>query len=182
MFKKEKFFYIDNIQYLDFEYIKKTNAKLIIRDLKHHSLLKYTNFAKKCNNNRISLYIANNTKMLFKLKSNNFYISAKNKNNYGWLKQTNKRVKLIGSAHNLNEIHEKINQGCDQIILSRLYTTNKKGFYGVIKFNLLTLKTKQKIIALGGINRSNYKTLNMINCNGVATLSEPIKKPDFLKG
>ena len=119
--------------------------------------------------------------MLFKLKTNNFYISAKNKNKYSWLKRINKKIKIIGGAHNFNEINEKINQGCDQIILSRLYATNKKGFYGVIKFNLLTIKTKQKIVALGGINQSNFKTLNMINCNGVAMLSEPIKKPDFLK-
>ena len=42
------------------------------------------------------------------------------------------------------EINQKIKQGCNQILLSRLFETNyknKKGFLGKIKFNLLSRKS-----------------------------------------
>ena len=43
---------------------------------------------------------------------------------------------------------------------------NYKKKLGIIKFNLLSLKTKCKIIALGGINKSNLKQLKMTNAYG----------------
>ena len=48
MFKKEKYFYLNSIQDLDLDYIKKTKAKLIIRDKKKISLRAYSKFNNKC--------------------------------------------------------------------------------------------------------------------------------------
>ena len=51
MIKKEKYFYIDNIHGLDLNYIKKTRAKLIIRDKFNISFRDYLKFVRKCKNN-----------------------------------------------------------------------------------------------------------------------------------
>ena len=51
------------------------------------------------------------------------------------------------------EINEKINQGCDYIVLSRLFETSskyKKGHLGTMRFNLITRNFSKKFIALGG--------------------------------
>ena len=62
-------------------------------------------------------------------------------------------MEIIGSAHNFAEIHTKLRQGCRKIILSRVFETNyvnKKTFYGITKFNLITKHFKNYFIALGG--------------------------------
>ena len=103
------------------------------------------------------------------------YISSYNKKIY-----LNKNLDLIGSAHSFKEISEKIKQGCKTIFLSRLFKTNykdKKGYLGLVKFNLLALKYKIAIVPLGGIKYSNLNKLNFVNSNGLALLSEIKKKP-----
>ena len=58
------------------------------------------------------------------------------------------------------------------IFLSPLFKTKKsKHFLNTVKFNLLTLKTNKKIIALGGIDTRNVKRLRMINAFGFASIS-----------
>ena len=61
-------------------------------------------------------------------------------------------------AHNQKEINTKIKQGCKEIIFSRLFHTNyknKKGHLGILKFNIVSLRSKLEIIPLGGINEKN---------------------------
>tara|TARA_B100000767_G_C19647581_1_gene485287 strand:- start:283 stop:831 length:549 start_codon:yes stop_codon:yes gene_type:complete len=181
MIKKEKYFYLNSIQDLDLDYIKKTNANLILRDQTKFTYNQCHSFILACKNKRIKVYIANNLKLMFKLRLNNFYVSSKNKKNYLNLRQINKKINIIGGAHNINEIMQKRMQGCNKIILSRLFNTNKNGFYGVVKFNKITLNKKLKYIALGGINEANYKKLCMVNCEGIAMLSSPLKRPSFLR-
>ncbi|MDC0344136.1 thiamine phosphate synthase [Pelagibacteraceae bacterium] len=180
MVKKEKYFYIDNIHGLDLNYIKKTKAKLIIRDKKIKKLSEYLNLIKKCKSHNISVYVANNVKLLFKLKLNNFYISSSNKKKYLSLIKIKKNISIIGSAHNYKEIREKIEQGCTIIVLSRLFKSKKIGYLDIFKFNFLTLNNKISFIALGGINENNYNKLNIVNCYGVAMMSALFNKPRFL--
>ena len=78
MIKKEKYFYINTIQDLDLDYIKKTKARLIIRDKIKHDYSQLYKFITKCNNKRIPVYIANNIRLLFKLRLHRFYISSAN--------------------------------------------------------------------------------------------------------
>lgn len=182
MILKEKYFYIDSIQNLDLDYIKKTKANLIIRASNTKKNQDFYKFINKCKNKFINIFIANDTNLLRKVKSNNFYISSFNKKKYFYLKRNNSKIKIIGSAHNIKEINEKFDQGCDKIVFSRLFKTYKKGFYDVVKFNLTAGQSKKKIVALGGISESNYKKLKMVNCIGFAVLKELKNKPNFLIG
>ena len=83
-----------------------------------------------------------------------------------------KGFKIIGSAHNIKEVIEKIHQGCTTIFISPVFKS--KGFrmaLGVTKLNRITINFKSKFIALGGINVSNIKKLNMTNVCGIASIS-----------
>ena len=87
---------------------------------------------------------------------------------------------IVGSAHNFREIYTKKKQGCNHIVLSRIFKTtykNKKSFYGVSKFNLIAKNYNFKFIALGGIRSNNLMLINLVNCSGIALLSEVKKKP-----
>ena len=87
--------------------------------------------------------------------------------------------KVIGSAHNKKEIFMKIKQGCELILLSKLFLVNydkKSKFLGVIKFNNF-LNFNKNLIPLGGIKLNNLNKLKNINCKGIALMSEIKKKP-----
>jgi thiamine monophosphate synthase len=179
MINKEKFFYIDSIQDIDFEYIKKIKANLILRDKKSYNCGDINKLSNICKKKNLNLFISNNYKLLFKLKTKNFYISSKNRKPFGWLKKINSKIRIIGSAHNLSEIIQKKKQGCESIVLSRLFKTNKKGYLGVTKFNLLTRDTKFSYIALGGIKKKNFNKIQIVNAKGIAMMSELKNKPSF---
>ena len=79
---------------------------------------------------------------------------------------------IIGSAHSVKEIKIKEQQGAKLIFLSPLFKVNKNNkFLNPIKFNLLAAKTNIKVIALGGINQSNFKKLNLVKSYGFAGIS-----------
>ena len=60
----------------------------------------------------------------------------------------------------------------EYIFLSPLFKIYKKNNYLEInKFLRLKNHSNQKIIALGGINKTNIKKLNMLNCYGFASIS-----------
>ena len=83
-----------------------------------------------------------------------------------------KKFLIIGSAHSIKEVKIKEKQGVEMIFLGPLFKTSKSNkFLDVIKFNLITLNTEKKIIALGGINVQNIDKLNMINSWGFAGIS-----------
>ncbi len=161
---------------------------MILRNPKKFDLDDLKKFSNKCSKRNISLYIPNDIKTLFFLRSNKFYISAYNKKQFKHLKKINPKIQIIGSAHNVAEINEKIQQGCDYIVLSRIFETSnkfKKGNLGTIKFNLLTRNFSKKFIALGGINEKNFKKINILNIHGCALLKDKKKAgkymPAFLK-
>ena len=116
--------------------------------------------------------MAKDIKLAIKLKLNGVYIPSfiKNLNFNSFLTPSNFLV--LGSAHNSLEIRTKEKQGCDLIFLAPTFKVNKKNKYlGVIKFNLLTLGSENKFIALGGINQSNYKKISLLKCFGFAGIS-----------
>jgi len=83
-----------------------------------------------------------------------------------------KKFIVIGSAHSVQEIKIKEQQGVKLIFLSPLFKVNKNNkFLNPIKFNLLAVKTKKKVIALGGINQSNLKKLSLVKIYGFAGIS-----------
>ena len=113
------------------------------------------------------------------LKADGLYISAHNKDlSLSGLK--NKNFRLIGSVHNLKELNLKKMQGCSNLIFSRLFETNykfKKGYLGIVKFNLFKLFNKLDLIPLGGINVKNLNKLKSSGFTAFAMLSEVKKKP-----
>jgi thiamine-phosphate pyrophosphorylase len=93
------------------------------------------------------------------------------------LNKNTKNLKVIGSAHNIKEVKIKEKQGVDDIFISPLFNLKKSNrFLEVLKFNLLTQATSKKIIALGGINRSNIKKLGLLKIEGFAGISYFQKK------
>ena len=140
-------------------------------------------FASNCKSKRIDLFVANSFKLLTLLKTNRFYISAWNKKHYRNLRKVNSNIEIVGSAHNVKEIKEKIEQGCSQIFLSRIFETKyrlKKGFLGVTKFNLITRRFRTNFIALGGINIKNFNQIKNLNIIGFAISSDKKKAGKYI--
>ncbi len=179
--KKKYYLFIENTRAFNLNLIKKRNKFHIIyrnhnNDEKLNNLIKFRN---NCKKRGVKFYIANDISLLSKIKPDGLYISAYNKNlSIKFLSAVG--YKIIGSAHNQKEINIRIIQGCKEIIFSRLFKTNykfKKGFLGINKFNILSIRTKQKLIPLGGIDEFNLKKLNIVRCESFACLSIIKKKP-----
>ena len=115
------FFFIEKLKELNLDYVKKIGAILILRNPEKVDLVDLKKFDKRCINKKITLFVQNSVKILFLLKTNNFYISANNKSQFKQLRKINRKIKIIGSAHSIPEIHEKLTQGCEYIVLSRIF-------------------------------------------------------------
>ena len=175
--KDNYYLYIENTNDIDLNLIK-NNKKIIIiyrGGYIKEKTKKIFEFRKNCRKKGFKFYISNNLKLLKDCCADGLYISSFNKKIY-----LNKQLNLIGSAHSFKEINQKLKQGCKTIFLSRLFKTSykdKKGFLGVIKFNLMANNYNFAIVPLGGIRATNLKMLNMVNSSGLALLSEVKKKP-----
>tara|TARA_B100000945_G_C20132347_1_gene480017 strand:- start:99 stop:671 length:573 start_codon:yes stop_codon:yes gene_type:complete len=184
--KKNYFLYIDNTQSININLFKNNNTFNIIyrNHNKKEKLDKIVKFQKLCKRKGVKLYIANDIKLGLKIGCQGIYLSSFNKKLNFLYRNKWKKIEIIGSAHNFIEINNKLKQGCNKIVLSRLFKTkyeNKKSFLGVTKFNLMTRYYKNYFIALGGIRESNIKKIKMLKCKGVALLSEVKKKPAILR-
>ena len=181
LFKNKYFIIIESTRDIDLKNIKNSNKFSIIYRSKNiaENKEKLMKFRKNCKTKKIDFYVSNNIKLGNALKADGIYISAHNKNlNISHLKNFN--FKVVGSAHNIKEINVKKLQGCSSIIISRLFETSykyKKGFLGVVRFNLLSLSRQENLIPLGGIRLSNLNKLSTVKCNSIALSSEIIKKP-----
>ena len=175
--KNNYYLYIENTKDIDLNSIKKNKKITIIyrnNDIQENKEDFYK-FRKLCKLKKFKFYVSNQIKLFKACRADGLYISSYNKKIY-----LNKNLKLIGSAHSFKEIAEKIKQGCKTIFLSRLFETsyeNKRGYLGVVKFNLIIEKYNVSIIPLGGIRSSNLNKLNLVNSVGFGLLSETKKKP-----
>ena len=180
-FKNKYFLIIENIKDINLRNIKLINRYIIIyrNTDKIDNIDDLLKFRRDCRSKKIDFYVSNNEKLTSDLKADGLYISAHNKNlRLAKLKRSN--FKIIGSAHNIKELNIKMLQGCSSIIFSRLFEVSspfKKGFMGVIKFNLFMLSRRENLVPLGGINLSNLNKLKMVQSNSFALLSEIKKKP-----
>ena len=178
--KNKYFLIIQSIKDIDLKNIKKRYKFSIIYRNKNYleNMSELLNFRRFCKVKSIKFYVANNAKLAVLLNSDGIYISSFNKNLRSLsLKRPN--FKLIGSAHNFEEIFLKIKQGCEEILFSKLFLVNynkKAPFLGVVKFNNY-LKINKNLIPLGGITVNNLNNVTVINCKGLALLSEVKKKP-----
>ena len=176
--KKRYFVIIESIKEINLKKIKNFNKlSIIYRNKNPEQFDKLQAFRLSCKKKGIRFFISNDVKLMFSLKADGIYISAHNKN-LNIHSSIHKKFEIVGAAHNLKEINQKIRQNCSQILVSRLFETSyikKIGFLGVIRFNLLQIFSKRKLIPLGGINLFNYKKVKMINSEGIA-VSSFIKK------
>ena len=133
-----------------------------------------------CIQQKRKFYISNNLKIAQNLNLDGVYIpSFNNLLNFKNLSTSNK-FKIIGSAHNKIQLINKIKQGCIEVFISPIFKTKKSRFFlDISKFNLISNSCDLKIIALGGINSSNFYKLRMAKCNGFAAI-EWIKKTGLI--
>ena len=125
---------------------------------------------KYCNQRRIKFYLSNNIKLAIKLGLDGAYIPSFN-HSFEHLNYSLKRnFKIIGSAHNLKQIKIKEIQKVQKIFLSSLFKKNKN-YLGINKFKLLSQLTRKKIVALGGISKTNLKKLQLLNISEFAGIS-----------
>lgn len=151
-----------------------TNINIIFRNYTRPSCLNdILKISRYCKKNNLNFYLSNNIKLSLKLGLNGVYIPSFNKKiNYTQGFSLPKNFKIIGSAHNKNEINLKIKQKCTEIFLSPVFKVKKsKSFLGVCKFNLISLSYKVDLIALGGINEKNFNQSKMLNSKGIASIS-----------
>ena len=175
--KDNYYLYIENTKTLNLNYIKK-NKKISIIYRNNDIQENYINikkFRKKCRYKKFKFYVANNYKLAKYCHADGLYLSSYNKKIY-----LDRNLKVIGSAHSFKEINEKVKQGCDVVILSRLFKTsykNKKSYLGTTKFNLMKKNFTIDLSPLGGINSLNLLKLNLVTSRSLCLFSEIKKKP-----
>ena len=180
-FKKKYFLIIESIKDLNLRNIKiHKKFNIIYRNFKKlENIDDIKKFRKQCKLKQIKFFIANNTKLAITLNADGLYVSAFNKDLKS-LHYKKSNFSIIGSAHNMKEIKLKILQGCNHILLSKLFKVDyddKAPHLGIIKFNIFCNKMSKNLVALGGIKIEKLNHLKHINCKSIAILSELKKKP-----
>ena len=178
--KNKYFLIIESIKDLELKKIKKRNKfSIIYRNHKNpENITDLLKFRKLCKLKAINFFVANNIQLAKILSADGVYLSSYN-NTYKSLNLKRQNFQLIGSAHNLKEITEKVKQGCSFILFSKLFLVSydkKSPYLGIVKFNN-KLQLNKNLIPLGGININKLNSLRNINCIGFALLSEVKKKP-----
>ena len=124
-----------------------------------------------CKNNRRKVYISNSLKDAIKYNFDGLYLPSFDKN-LRFRNIVKKKLEIIGSAHNAIELKIKEKQGCSIIFLSPIFKNEKKKkFLDIIKTNLLSNLTENKIVLLGGINFKTLKKSKLCSPYGVAAIS-----------
>ena len=130
-------------------------------------ILQLKNYCKKKGN---KFLISNNIKLSINLDLDGVYIPSFNKDKKHLAYSYKKNFIILGSAHNIRELRTKETQNVKGIFLSSVFKKNIN-YLGIKKFRLFSSLTSNKIIALGGISKSNLKQLNLVNCFGFAGIS-----------
>ena len=180
-FKKKYFLIIESIKDLDLRNIKIHNKfNVIYRNFKKSKNIgDIKKFRKQCKLKQIKFFIANDIKLAIAIKADGLYVSAFDKNLKS-LHYKKRNFSIIGSAHNMREIKLKILQGCNYILLSKLFKVDyddEAPYLGIIKFNIYCKKVSKNLVALGGIKIEKLNCLKNVDCKSIAILSELKKKP-----
>ena len=168
--KLKKYYFINK---LNLEHLKKLNkdVSLIYRNyslkIDKNLIIKIRDICKK---KRIKFFISNNYKLALNLGLDGVYLPSFNKSFLHNLGCKKKNFLILGSTHNLKEIRQKEKQRVDIIFIASLFK-RKKSFLGFNKFNILSKKTKTRVVALGGIKKNNLKKLSLLNLYGFSGIS-----------
>ena len=130
-------------------------------------IVKIKNYCKK---KGIKFYLSNNIQIALKLNLDGAYIPSFNKDTKHLAYSFKKNFKIVGSAHNLEEIRTKETQKVEKIFLSSLFKKNKN-YLGINKFKLLSQLTRKEVVVLGGISENNLKKLKILKQSKFAGIS-----------
>ena len=147
-----------------------TDTTIIYRNYKDYNFNDVLKLKKYCRKKNLKFLLSNDVRQAIKLYLDGAYIPSFNKNIRHLSYSKKKNFLIVGSAHNLKEIKIKEKQGCEMIIISSIFKKNKN-YLGLNKFKLISKLTDKKIIALGGLNKTNLKYLNLTDCLGFAGIS-----------
>ena len=146
------------------------DTNIIYRNYKEYNFDDVLKIKKYCKKKKFKFLLSNDIKQAIKSNLDGAYIPSFNKSVEHLSFSKKKNFLIVGSAHNLKEIKIKEKQGCEMIIISSIFKKNKN-YLGLNKFKLISKLTGKKIIALGGLNKTNLKYLNLTNCLGFAGIS-----------
>ena len=125
-----------------------------------------------CKKDGRKFFLSNNMRLAITLGLDGLYLPSFYKKQNINKSHFRKNFTIIGSAHSIEEVRIKEKQGVDLIFLAPLFKNSKnKRFLNPVKFNLLSLQTNNKIIALGGILPKNLNRLKIVNAYGFAGIS-----------
>ena len=161
---------------------KNKNIGIVYRNYKDRNREKeLIKIAKECKKKRYLLFVSNDIKLFYKVKADGIYIPSFNKSQR-FSNLENRRILILGSAHNQKEIHNKITQNCKLIFLSPLFYVEKsKTYLNLYKFNNIAFRNKKNILALGGITENNLHKLKLLHIGGFGGIRMFKKKPAILK-
>jgi len=162
-----KYFFVDSFE-PNLIKIQDKNTSIIYRNYEKQNIMsdiiKLKYFCKK---NKYNLFLANNIKLALKLNLNGAYLPSYNKKFDHLSYSFKKDFILLGSAHNVKEIIIKRKQKVEKIFLSSILKKNKN-YLGLNKYRILVKNFKHAFVALGGINKSNFKKLKLANVSEFA--------------
>ena len=165
-----KYYFINKFEQSHIDKLDK-GVTIIFRNYKNkidqNLIIKIKDYCKKRGN---SFLLSNNIKLAIKLDLEGIYIPSFNRDKSHLSYSFKKNFIILGSAHNIYEINTKEVQNVDAIFLSSIFKKNKN-YLGIKRFQLFSLLTKAKVIALGGILQKNLKQLSLIRCDGFAGIS-----------
>ena len=162
---------------------KNKNIGIVYRNYKDRNREKeLIKIAKECKKKRYLLFVSNDIKLFYKVKADGIYIPSFNKSQR-FSNLENRRILILGSAHNQKEIHKKITQNCKLIFLSPLFYVEKsKTYLNLYKFNNIAFRNKKNILALGGITENNLRKLKLLHIKGFGGIQMFKKKTGHFKG
>jgi len=167
-----KYFYFNSSLNFEDNLLRYKDKSIIIYNEKNSiNEKKLTKLREICKSKNVKFYIINDIKFAFKYKADGLVITSNNKRS---IYNFNKRIVRIGVAHTQKEYYQKIQQKCDYIFLSPIffnkkYSANK--ILGMLKFNLISLNWKIKILALGGISEQNLKKIKFTRSVGMGAIT-----------
>ena len=139
-------------------------------------MLRFSKYSTK----KVSLIVNGNQKVAEKIDADGYHISYKD-----LINNNIKYHKLLGvSVHSIDEAILAENKGADYILASHIYHTKcKNGFQpkGTAFITAIKKKVEIPVIALGGINPQNVRTVYLAGADGVAVMSYVMASEDPYK-
>ena len=119
---------------------------------------------------KIKFYLSNDYKVALKLGLDGAYIPSFKKGFRHLSYYTKSSFITLGSAHSIKELRLKEKQKVELIFISSIFKKNKN-FLGIYNFIKLKKLTRKKVIALGGISKTNKKKFRLLSVDGISGIS-----------